>query len=178
VVGVATRNHYTEVDWNINNNWLVTDISATLAGAGGPSYPLTVDRARFLKTRHQTDSSLPVQTSRESFVPSAQVAALNSQLQEGDFVNVISTRNGEFWASHVGLVVIGADGKRYFLHSSEPQVREESFDSFIARALAREARNAAAGKPGQKLAGFKFLRLNDNIVVPPALPQPRPGSAG
>jgi hypothetical protein len=178
VVGVATRNHYTEVDWNINNGWLVTDISAALAGDGGPSYPLKVDRARFLKTRHQTDSSLPVQTSREAFVPSAQVAAINAQLQEGDFVNVISTRNGEFWASHVGLVVIGADGKRNFLHSSEPQVREESFDAFIARALAREARNAAAGKPGQKLAGFKFLRLNDNIVVPPALPQPRPGSAG
>ena len=67
VVGVATRNHYTEVDWNINNNWLVTDISAQLAGADGPSYGLTVDRARFLKTRHQTDSSLPVQTSREVF---------------------------------------------------------------------------------------------------------------
>ena len=39
VIGVATRNHYTEVDWNINNSWLVTDISAELAGAGGPSYP-------------------------------------------------------------------------------------------------------------------------------------------
>jgi hypothetical protein len=178
VVGVATRNHYTEVDWNINNSWLVTDISASLAGDGGPSYPLTVDRARFLKTRHHTDSSLPVQASREAFVPAAQVAAVSSQLQDGDFVNVISTRNGEFWASHVGLVVTGADGQRNFLNSAEPQVREESFDAFVARTRAREARNAAAGKPGQKLAGFKFLRLNDNIVVPPALPQPRPGSAG
>jgi hypothetical protein len=178
VVGVATRNHYTEVDWNINNNWLVTDISAQLAGADGPSYALTVDRARFLKNRHQTESRLPVQTSREAFVPFDRVGAVAAQLQEGDFVNVISTRNGEFWASHVGLVVIGADGQRTFLNSAEPQVREESFDAFIARTHAREQRNASAGKPGQKLAGFKFLRLNDNIVVPPALPQPRPGSAG
>jgi hypothetical protein len=178
VVGVATRNHYTEVDWNINNRWLVTDISADLAGAGAPSYPLTVDRARFLKTRHQTDSSLPLQTSREYFVPAGQVAALSDQLRDGDFVNVISTRNGQFWASHVGLVVTAADGRRNFLNSAEPEVREESFDAFIARTRAREARNAAAGKPGQQLAGFKFLRLNDNIVVPPALPQPRPGHAG
>ena len=178
VVGVATRNHYTEVDWNINNNWLVTDISAPLAGADGPSYALTVDRARFLKTRHQTDSSLPVQTSREYFVPAERVGAVAAQLQEGDFVNVISTRNGEFWASHVGLVVIGPDGGRNFLNLAEPQVREESFDAFVARTHAREERNASAGKPGQMLAGFKFLRLNDNIVVPPALPQPRPGSAG
>ncbi len=175
VVGVATRNHYTEVDWNINNNWLVTDVSARLAGEDAPSYALTVDRARFLKTRHQTDSKLPLQTSREVFVPAERVAELSSQLQEGDFVNVISTRNGEFWASHVGLVVVGADGQRNFLNSAEPQVREESFDAFVARTRAREARNASAGKPGQKLAGFKFLRLNDSIVVPPALPQPRPG---
>jgi hypothetical protein len=111
-------------------------------------------------------------------VPAGQVATVSNQLQDGDFVNVISTRNGEFWASHVGLVVIGADGRRNFLNSAEPRVREESFDAFIARTKAREARNAAAGKPGQKLAGFKFLRLNDNIAVPPALPQPRPASAG
>lgn len=177
VVGVASRNHYTEVDWNTNNNWLVTDISADLAGVDGPAYALRVDRARFLKTRHQTDSSLPLQTSREAFVATERVAQIAGQLQDGDFVNVISTRGGEHWASHVGLVVTGADGVRNFLHSAEPQVREESFDAFIARTRAREERNAAAGKPGQKLAGFKFLRLNGNIVVPPALPQPRPASA-
>jgi hypothetical protein len=178
VVGVASRNHYTEVDWNTNNNWLVTDISSELGGADAPSYALRVDRARFLKTRHQTDSNLPLQTSREVYVAADRVAAIAGQLHDGDFVNVISTSNGdgEHWASHVGLVVLGADGGRNFLNSAAPQVREESFEAFIARTRAREERNAAAGKPGQKLAGFKFLRLNDNIVVPPALPQPRPSA--
>jgi hypothetical protein len=122
-----------------------------------------------------------VQASREAFVPAAQMAALTRQLQDGDFVNLISTRDREFWASHVGLVVTAAAGQRNFLNSTEPQVRDESFDAFVARTqarAARAARNAAAGKPGQKLAGFKLLRLNDNIVVPPALPQPCPGSTG
>jgi hypothetical protein len=177
VIGVATRNHYTEMDWNVANRWLVTDVSAELAGANGPSYPMTVDRARFLKTRHHTERAIPVETSRQSYVPKEQVAAIASQLQEGDFVNVISTRNGEYWASHVGLVVLGPNGERHFLHSSEPQVREETFDSFMARAAEREARNARDGKNGQKLAGFKFLRLNENIVVPPMAPQPRPTGA-
>jgi len=31
-LGVATRNHYTEADWNISNRWLVEDITAKLAG--------------------------------------------------------------------------------------------------------------------------------------------------
>jgi hypothetical protein len=174
VIGVATRNHYTEMDWNVANRWLVTDVSAELAGADGPSYPMTIDRARFLKTRHHTDSNYTVESSRQAYVAKEQVAAIASQLQEGDFVNVISTRNGEFWASHVGLVVLGPNGERHLLHSSEPKVREETFESFMARAAEREARNAREGKNGQKLAGFKFLRLNENIVVPPMAPQPRP----
>jgi hypothetical protein len=174
VIGVKTRNHYTELDWNVANRWLVTDVSAQLAGANVAAYDMTVDRARFLKTRHHTEASVPVETSRQSYVPKERVAEIASQLQEGDFVNVISTRNGEYWASHVGLVVLGPDGERHFLHSSEPQVREETFESFMARAAERETRNERAGKNGQKLAGFKFLRLNENIVVPPMAPQPRP----
>jgi hypothetical protein len=177
VIGVATRNHYTEVDWNIANQWLLTDISAELAGPSGPRYALTVDRAKFLKTRHGTERSIPVQNSIEAFVAKDKVGAVAAQLQEGDFVNVISTRNGGYWASHVGMVVLGPNGERNFLHSAEPQVREESFDAFIARAAAREAQQARAGKNGQQLAGFKFLRLNDHIVVPPMAPQPRPGAA-
>lgn len=177
VIGVASRNHYTEVDWNLNNNWLVSDISHALAGPSGPSYDLTVDRATFLKTRHQTERSIPVQNSREYFVPAERAAELAGQLQDGDLVNVVSTRAGSYWVSHVGLVVTGPNGERRFLHSAEPMVREESFDAFVARTREREERNAREGKNGQKLAGFKLLRLNDNIVVPPAAPQPRPGLA-
>jgi len=175
VIGVATRNHYTEMDWNVANRWLVTDVSADLAGPGGPTYDMKVDRARFLRTRHNTLHDVPVETSRQAYVATEQVAAIASQLQEGDFVNVISTRDGEYWASHVGLVVLGPNGERHFLHSSEPQVREETFASYIARTLERQERNARAGKPGQALAGFKFLRLNEEITAPPMAPQPRPG---
>jgi hypothetical protein len=176
VIGVATRNHYTEVDWNVSNRWLVTDISAELAGPDGPSYQMTVDRARFLRTRHHTERDIPVETSRQAYVPKDQVAAIAGQLQEGDMVNVISTRNGEYYASHVGLVVLGPDGERHFLHSSEPRVREESFASYLARMAERDERNAHEGKDAPRLAGFKFLRLNEQIVVPPMAPQPRPGS--
>lgn len=178
VIGVATRNHYTEMDWNVANRWLVTDISAELAGPNGPGYAMRVDRARFLRTRHNTVREIPVETSRQTYVPKDGVAAILDQLQEGDFVNVISTRDGEYWASHVGLVVKGPNGERHFLHSSEPKVREETFASYMARVATREADNARSGKRGQVLAGFKFLRLNETIAVPPMAPQPRPGRPG
>ncbi len=175
VIGVATRNHYTEMDWNVANGWLVTDISAELAGPDGPAYDMKVDRARFLRTRHNTVREMPVETSRQAWVPKEQVAAVAQRLHEGDFVNVVSTRDGGYWVSHVGLVVLGPDGKRHFLHSAEPAVREETFEAFIARAAEREARQAREGKNPTKLAGFKFLRLNEQVEVPPMAPQPRPG---
>ena len=176
IIGVATRNHYTELDWNVANGWLVTDVSADLAGPDGPSYTMTVDRAAFLKTRFHTEADVPVETSRQPYVAKAQAAALAGQLREGDYVNVVSRlSDGKTMVTHVGLVVLGPDGERHFLHSSEPAVREETFASFIARAEARETRNLQAGKNGSTLLGFKFLRLNDDIVVPPMAPQPRPG---
>jgi len=174
VIGVASRNHYTEVDWNTNNNWLVTDISALLTGPGGSSYQLKVDRARFLRTRHGTERAIAVQESREAYIASADLARVLPQMQEGDMVNVVSSRNGSLYVSHVGLIAIGANGQRNFLNSAEPQVREESFEAFFKRTAEREERNARDGKNGQKLAGFKLLRLNAQIVVPPMAPQPRP----
>jgi hypothetical protein len=178
IVGVVTRNHFTELDWNVANRWLVTDVSAQLAGPDGPSYTTTVDRATFLKTRHQTQADIPVETSRQAYVPKAQAPALMQQMREGDHLNVVSLlSDGTTMVTHVGLVVLGPDGERHFLHSSEPAVREETLDAFIARAEAREERNRQAGKKGSTLLGFKFLRLNDDIVVPPMAPQPRPGHA-
>src|SRR5689334_23186292 len=37
-LGVATRNHYTEADWNISNRWLVEDITTQLAGDKGVKF--------------------------------------------------------------------------------------------------------------------------------------------
>jgi hypothetical protein len=102
------------------------------------------------------------------------LARVLPQMQDGDQVNVVSTRDGAYDVSHVGLIVIGPDGERNFLDSAEPQVREECFAAFFARSAEREARNAREGRNGQKLAGFKLLRLNQPVAVPPAAPQPRP----
>lgn len=177
VIGVATRNHYTETDWNPQNAWLVNDITAELGGARTAHYPLTVDREKFLKGRYNITRLIAVEQSVQSFVPKEMVAEIGSQLRQGDFVNVISSRNGGHWASHVGLVVLGPSGERHFLHSAEPSVRKETFESFIGRAAERESRNEVAGKPGQVLAGFKFLRLSEQPQVPAMAPQPRPSLA-
>jgi hypothetical protein len=161
VIGVAHRNHYMEVDWNSNNDWLLTDTSS------GAAYTMRVDRARFLQAQHHVQREIPVQDTVQAFLPVQQALQEFGTLDEGDLVEVVSVRKGQHMVTHVGLVVLDAQGARRFLHSSAPQVREEPFEAFIARTQAR---------PNAGLAGFKFLRLNETIVVPPSAPQPRPGT--
>lgn len=171
VIGVATRNHYTEADWNVANNWLVTDVTRTL-GAPTQPYHQRFDRQNFLRKQFKIERDIPVQPFDDVYIAKQDVAAIEAQLQDGDFVNVISIRGNDAWASHVGLIVTGADGSRHILHSAEPQVREETLQGFIRRLGERDARQAGQNKP--QLAGFKFLRLNDAPQVPPMAPQPRP----
>jgi hypothetical protein len=171
VIGTATRNHYTEADWNVANGWLVQDVTATLGVPTRP-YHQRIDRQAFLLKQFKIQRDIPVQPFDDVYVAKQDVAAIEAQLQDGDFVNVISGRNGNYYASHVGLIVTGADGSRRLLHSAEPQVREETLQAFIARLAERDARQAGQNKA--ELAGFKFLRLNESPQVPPMAPQPRP----
>lgn len=175
VIGAATRNHYTEADWNLANRWLVADITKELAGERAQAYRQRIDRKAFLKKQFKIEREIPVQQFDDVFVPKEAVVQVEASLQDGDFVNVISTKDGGYWASHVGLIVVGADGSRHLLHSAEPQVREESLQGFIARMAERDARNAGQNKAS--LAGFKFLRLNEAPQAPPMAPQPRPARA-
>jgi Protein of unknown function (DUF1460) len=177
IIGVATRNHYTDGDWNPQNNWLVKDISESLAGARAATYSTVIDRARFLRERYKIERPQPAETITERFVPTAMVNEVLARLLPGDFVNVISIVDGDHIVSHVGLVVTGENGERRMLHSAEPAVREESFASFIERAADREKRAKAKGRAPKVLVGFKFLRLNENPIPPAMKPQPRPGAA-
>ena len=171
VIGVATRNHYTEADWNVSNSWLVQDVTRTL-GAPTQPYHQRIDRRAFLNKQFKITRDIPVQDFDDVYVAKQDVAAIEAQLQDGDFVNIISGRGADAWASHVGLIVTGADGSRRLLHSAEPQVREETLQGFIARLSERDARQAGQNKA--QLLGFKFLRLNESPQVPPMAPQPRP----
>jgi Protein of unknown function (DUF1460) len=179
VIGVTTRNHYTDADWNPQNKWLVQDVTRELAGRSVATYTTTIDRARFFKERYKLEQAVAAETITQPYVPVVKVADVPPQLLQGDFVNVISIINGEHLVSHVGLVVLGPNGERHILHSAEPAVREETFASFIARVGGRAPASTTAResrKPGKTLVGFAFLRLNDNPAVPPMKPQPRPAT--
>jgi hypothetical protein len=173
VIGVTTRNHYQEADWNQENAWLVRDVTRELGGSAAVRYSTLVDRATFLKKSFKVERSIAVQRVEDTYIPTTHIANALAQLDNGDFVNVVSSRGNDTLVTHVGLIVRAENGERRLIHSTEPAVREESFAEFIARAAQREAA-APKGTSPLRLAGFKFLRLRNAPEPPPMQPQPRP----
>jgi hypothetical protein len=173
-LGVATRNHFTEADWNPSNRWLVREITAELAAGQTVKFGEKIDRAKFLRGRYHLETDYAVEDHSDAYLPYAEIAHAAAGLRDGDFVNVVrgvvqpgapvdDTFGGNAWVGHTGLVAHGADGTLHLIHSAEPAVREETFTSFIARETAHNAARDAAGKP--RLLGFKFLRLQNDPLA-------------
>lgn len=163
VIGVASRNHYTESDWDKNNTWLVKDISQELAGDRAVAFHQKVDRAKFLKNRYKIDRNIPVEEFSDVFVPVDMIPEIEKQLRDGDYVNVmVGPSPDKAWATHVGLIAIADDGTVDFLHSTPPRVREQPLAEYISNRREKEA-SQEAGKP--ILFGFKFLRLEDDPIA-------------
>lgn len=173
-IGVATRNHFTESDWNPSNRWLARDVTAELAGAHGVKFEEKIDRSRFLRNRYKLETSLPVEHHRDLYIPYERATGLTGRVQPGDIVEIVrgivkpgapvnDTFGGNAWIGHVGLAASGPDGTLHLIHSAEPAVREETLAQFIARETAKNTERDAAGKP--RLLGFKILRLEDDPLA-------------
>lgn len=125
-VGVVTRNHYTELDWDINNSWLVEDITSELAGDKAVEAYTPYDKNKFFKDRYNMKTDLPNESLTWYFIPCEAVPSIVDKLNSGDFVNIVRgyTERGA-WIGHVGMVMKDPDGKVYFLHSIPPGVRQD-----------------------------------------------------
>ena len=162
-IGVVTRNHYTEADWNRNNTWLAHDVTDEIGGESVVRFSQKVDRAKFLKGRYKLEEPIAIETIEESFIPYERIDSVKSRLRDGDVVNFVTGREGGYWVGHVGLVARGPDGAVHLIHSAEPKVREEPIEAYIARATRDAAEKDAAKKA--RFRGFKFLRLSDDPVT-------------
>jgi hypothetical protein len=168
-LGVLTRNHYTEADWNISNRWLVEDITKELAGDTAVKFHEAINRSKFFKDRYKLDVKVPIEQHDDIYLPYEQIGRAKSQLQDGDFVNIVRATTkkgvenpifgGNAFVGHVGLIAHGENGEVHLIHSSEPKVREELIEQYIARSTKDLKEKEAAGKP--RLVGFKFLRLQE-----------------
>lgn len=143
-IGILTRNHFTEADWNVNNAWLFEDITSSVGAGSQEPMRVTIDRGAFF-ARFGLDVDLPDEVFETTYIPVGQIEEVLPRLRDGDVVEIVRGESQAPYVGHMGLILHADDGTVTLLHSAEPAVREEPFADYIER------------YPG--VLGAKFLRL-------------------
>lgn len=167
VIGMLTRNHYTEADWTNNNSWLITDITNEIAKGKTNKVKTKINRAAFF-SKFNIGKDIPVQYIEWEYIPADKIEDVLKTLKTGDFVNVVrGYEPAEPWVGHVGLVSVEYDGTVNFIHSTEPEVKIQTMMSYVENQLEltekRKKENPEIDKKNAKIReDNKKLRAGNN----------------
>ena len=125
-----SRLHYLE-DWLYDNNrrGLVEDLTRKLGGVSVPhaAHEMTVGwrHYRYLASNRSLLGPLGRMEADVSGrplyqIPKSRVAKIESKLQSGDIIGIVSRDGRLFSTSHVGLALRTSDGVLHFMHASAP----------------------------------------------------------
>ncbi len=156
VPGMVTRNHFTEADWDINNDWLIQDVTTELGATTVTEYTEKIDRARFFRN-FGVGQDIPVQHLEDEYIPAEAIASVVDKLQDGDFVNIVRGVGKGVWVGHVGLISHGKDGTVNMIHSTEPKSKEQPIMEYVNDNLKKNVDRRKRGSA--EFQGMKFLRL-------------------
>lgn len=160
-ISFLTRNHYTLADWDVNNSWLLHDITEEIGLGKTEKVTEKINRKSFFKSRVNLDVDVPNQNYETTFIPAANIKDIASKLRNGDFVNVIRGKEkGSEYCGHVGLITVSDDGTVNFLHSTPPKSVEVPLIQYVENEIKLNKTREKEGKVQFK--GLKFLRLNDD----------------
>lgn len=155
-IGMLTRNHYTEADWDKNNSWLVTDVTRQLGASKIAHYTEKIDREKFF-SKFGIGQGIPVEILEDDYIPAECIAEVAPKLQDGDFVNVVRGSSNSVWVGHTGLIAHNAKGEVMFIHSTPPKVVEVPLLKYVDDNVKKNAERAK--KNQAQFLGMKFLRL-------------------
>ncbi len=163
VVGMVTRNHFTEADWNRNNAFLFEDLTTQLGG-GRVAVPMhgVIRRAAFL-AKFGLGQDIPDETLADYYIPKERAAEILAELRDADLVNIVRGGPESQWVGHTGLITRADDGTVNLLHSAEPAVREQPLLEYLAA--------------DPRCVGVKFLRLRPDAEARLAAALATPGPA-
>lgn len=167
VVGLLTRNHFTEADWVVNNSWLIKDITDSLPGVQSKKVITKIDRAKFF-SKWDLGQEIPVQELSWSYIPASEVPKALKYLKTGDFVNVVRGYNpDDVYVGHVGIISVSKNGTVYLIHSTDPEVKIEKLTDYMKRSLEmnkeREKENAKIARRNRQILAYnQKLRQQNN----------------
>jgi cell wall-associated NlpC family hydrolase len=152
-IGIRTRNHFTEADWNANNAWLFDVVTPSLAGADLRLARVRTDRSAFLR-QYDLYVARPVEWAEVPFIARQDWPRIADDLRPGDVVEFVRGDADAPYVSHMGIILRDADGRPTLIHATEPAVREEPLADYVERC--------------QWITGMVYLRMKDGASPPEA----------
>lgn len=160
-ISVLTRNHYTLADWDVNNSWLLRDITPEIGGAKAEKVVEKINRTKFFKGRYKLDAEFAPENYETTYIPAASLKDVAPYLKNGDFINFIRGKDKESeYCGHVGLITVSPDGTVNILHSISPKSVEQPFIEYVNDQIERNKERAKKGEV--QFQGLKFLRLKED----------------
>ena len=142
-----SRLHYLE-DWLHDNDrrGLVQDLTRSLGGIGVQNSAIEMTKNwrsyRYMRNNPSLRTGIAKLEARLRqkplmMIPKAKVAGIESQLQSGDIIGIISRDGSAYGTSHVGLA-LRKNGALHFMHASAPRNHGKVvIDSRLSEYLAR-----------------------------------------
>jgi hypothetical protein len=129
-IGILTRNHFTEADWNINNAWLLEDVTKAIAEGHVEKMNVRIDRRAFFD-KLGVACDAPVQQVEDHYIATSRVRAICEHIQDADVIEFVRRCGSSVWIGHMGIAAKNKCGVTV-IHSAEPAVREEDLISCLS----------------------------------------------
>ncbi len=153
-ISMATRNHYTMVDWLPANSWCLEEVTRQAGGEDVVESERTIRHGAFFHGKGIDDlpALLPDRTVRSAYIPLHKLVSHEAALRSGDIVALIQDRT-DIFSAHM-LMVIKRDGRTWFRHASMSagKVVDEPFAEYIAKISKRPL-----------YQGMSFMRIKEQI---------------
>ena len=153
-ISMATRNHYTMVDWLPANSWCLEEITRQVGGEDVVESTRTIRHGLFFQGKGITDlpAVLPDRTVSAVYIPLDKLALYEQALNSGDVVALIQDKP-DIFSAHM-LMVIKREGRTFFRHASMSagKVVDESYAEYIAKISKRPL-----------YQGMSFMRIRERV---------------
>jgi len=154
IISMASRNHYTMVDWLAANTWCLDDVTSRVGGKDVVRSTRTISHKKFFNGKAITDIPvmLPDRQVTVGYIPLAKLSSHDKALQNGDIVSLIQDKP-DIFSAHM-LLIIKKEGRTFFRHASlsAKKVLDQPFEEYIA-GLSRNP----------KYQGMSFMRVKNKI---------------
>ena len=153
-ISMATRNHYTMVNWLPANSWCLEEVTRQVGGADVVESTRTIRHGLFFQGKGIDDlpAVLPDRTVCAAYIPLQKLALHEQALNSGDVVALIQDKP-DIFSAHM-LMVIKREGRTWFRHASMSagKVVDEPFAEYIAKISKRPL-----------YQGMSFMRIRERV---------------